>query len=282
MDKLKLSSLIAISYVMIAMTCLNVTRWCQLIRKTIKLLIGSWLSAWLISQPQAYALSLSHDRAVPANLIQYIVPRFSLKTRIRFDRVETAGDLRLVIQQSEHGVAIFSLASGETVYLEPNGSALSDPDYLGFVDWLLSDPGRAAIADFRQDGAQVAFPMAAIEEAPVQVTIVGDPGHGQELSVSHCRRCHKVDRADKYSGIGNAPSFHAMRSCDDWFLRFSTFYTVSPHKALISVKGSGIEQDRGLITIAPIDLQMSDINDIVAFVHTLTPLDLGQPLQFNP
>jgi len=213
-----------------------------LIRKTIKLLIGSWLSALLISQPQAYALSLSHDRAVPANLIQYIVPRFSLKTRIRFDRVETAGDLRLVIQQSEHGVAIFSLASGETVYLEPNGSALSDPDYLGFVDWLLSDPGRAAIADFRQDGAQVAFPMAAIEEAPVQVTIVGDPGHGQELSVSHCRRCHKVDRADKYSGIGNAPSFHAMRSFDDWFLRFSTFYTVSPHKALISVNGSGIEK----------------------------------------
>src|SRR6056300_1936192 len=104
MDKLKLSSLIAISYVMITMTCLNVTRWCQLIRKTIKLLIGSWLSALLISQPQAYALSLSHDRAVPANLIQYIVPRFALKTRIRFDRVETAGDLRLVIQQSEHGV----------------------------------------------------------------------------------------------------------------------------------------------------------------------------------
>jgi hypothetical protein len=37
-----------------------------------------------------------------------------------------------------------------------------------------------------------------------------------------------------------------------------------------------------LITIAPIDLQMSDINDIVAFVHSLTPLDLGKPIQFNP
>ena len=244
--------------------------------------MGSWLSALLISQPQAYALSLSHDSAVPANLIQYIVPRFSLKTRIRFDRVESAGDLQLVTQRSEHGVAVFTLASGETVYVEVSGSTSDDPDYLRLVDWLLSDPGRAAIADFRQDGAQVAFPVAAVEEVPVQVTIVGDPGHGQELSVSHCRRCHKVDRADKYSGIGNAPSFHAMRSFDDWLLRFSTFYTVSPHKALISVNGSGIEKNRELITIAPIDLELTDINDIVAFVHTLTPLDLGQPLQFNP
>ena len=267
---------------MITMTCLNVTRWCQLIRKTIKLLIASWLSVLLVSQPEVHALSLSHDRAVPANLIQYILPRFSLKTRIRFDRVDSAGDLRLVTQQSKRSVALFSLASGETVYLEPNESALNDPGYLGFVDWLLSDPGRAAIADFREDGAQIAFPVAAIEEAPVQITIVGDPSHGQELSVSHCRRCHKVDRADKYSGIGNAPSFHAMRSFDDWFLRFSTFYTVSPHKALISVNGSGIEKDRELITIAPIDLEMTDINDIVAFVHKLTPLDLGQPIQFNP
>jgi len=27
---------------------------------------------------------------------------------------------------------------------------------------------------------------------------------------------------------------------------------------------------------------MNDINDIVAFVHSLTPLDLGKPIQFNP
>ena len=48
------------------------------------------------------------------------------------------------------------------------------------------------------------------------------------------------------------------------------------------MNGSGIEKDRELITIAPIDLEMTDINDIVAFVHKLTPLDLGQPIQFNP
>ena len=112
--------------------------------------------------------------------------------------------------------------------------------------------------------------------------IVGDLENGRELSTNHCRRCHKVDRADKYAGIGNSPSFHAMRSFEDWYTRFSAFYAVSPHKALISVEGSGIEKDRDLITIAPIDLKMSDVNDIVAFVHSLTPLDLGKPIQANP
>ena len=60
------------------------------------------------------------------------------------------------------------------------------------------------------------------------------------------------------------------------------FYAVSPHKALISVQGSGIKKDRNLIAISPIDLEISDINDIVAFVNSLTPLDLGKPIQFNP
>ena len=253
-----------------------------MIRKTIKLLIAFWLGALFVSQSQVSALSLSHDRAVPADLIQYIVPRFSLKTRIRFDRVDSAGDIQLVTERPERGTQVLQLVSGEIVYIQAVGDAAQSADYQEFVEWLVSDPGRATIADFQIDGQQVAIPAKAREAAPIEIIIVGDPDHGQQLSWNHCRRCHKVDRADKYGGIGNAPSFHAMRSFDDWYLRFSTFYTVSPHKALISVKGSGIETNRELITIAPIDLQMSDINDIVAFVYSLTPLDLGKPIQSNP
>ncbi len=174
------------------------------------------------------------------------------------------------------------LVSGETVYITAVGGAIESSDYRAFVDWLVSEPGRATIADFELDGQQIAIPTAADEAAPIEMVIVGNIDHGRELSRDHCRRCHKVDRADKYAGIDNAPSFHAMRTFDDWHIRFSTFYAVSPHKALISVEGSGIEKNRALITIAPIDLQMDDINDIVAFVHSLTPLDLGKPIQFNP
>jgi len=236
----------------------------------------------MVGQTNAFALSLSHEKAIPSELIRYIVPRFSLKTRIRFDRVDAGGDIQFVTEPPENGTQVLELVSGETVYIRAAGEAAQSTDYQAFVDWLISEPGRATIADFQIDGQQVAIPVDAQETAAVEVVIVGDPSHGQELSVNHCRRCHKVDRADKYSGIDNAPSFHAMRSFEDWYVRFSTFYTVSPHKALISVKGSGIEKDHELITIAPIDLVISDINDIVAFVHSLTPLDLGKPIQFNP
>ena len=253
-----------------------------MIRKTIKLITVACFSALMVGQSGAFALSLSHDKVIPAELIQYVVPRFSLKTRIRFDRVDSVGDIQFVTDRPESGTQVLELISGEMVYIRAMGEAAQSPEYRAFVDWLVSDPGRATIADFRIDGRQIAIPAEAKEAAPVEIVIVGDRDHGRELSWSHCRRCHKVDRADKYAGIGNAPSFHAMRSFDDWYLRFSTFYTVSPHKALISVKGSGIEKNRELITIAPIDLQMSDINDIVAFVHSLTPLDLGKPIQFNP
>ena len=253
-----------------------------MIRKTIKLITITWVSALTIGFNSALALSLSHETVIPSELVQYVIPRFSLKTRIRFDQVGSAGDIQLVTKQPKTGAEVLQLVSGETVYITAFGGAVESSDYRAFVDWLVSEPGRATIADFELDGQQIAIPTAAVEAAPIEMVIVGNLDHGRELSRDHCRRCHKVDRADKYAGIDNAPSFHAMRSFDDWYIRFSRFYAVSPHKALISVEGSGIEKNRALITIAPIDLQMDDINDIVAFVHSLTPLDLGKPIQFNP
>ena len=253
-----------------------------MIIKTIKLITVAWVSALAMGFNSAFALSLSHDTVIPSELVQYVVPRFSLKTRIRFDQVESSGDIQLVTVRPETGAEVMKLVSGETVYVTAAGGTIESSDYRAFVDWLVSEPGRATIADFELDGQQIAIPTAADEVAPIEMVIVGNIDHGRELSRDHCRRCHKVDRADKYAGIDNAPSFHAMRTFDDWYIRFSMFYAVSPHKALISVEGSGIEKNRALITIAPIDLQMDDINDIVAFVHSLTPLDLGKPIQFNP
>ena len=253
-----------------------------MIRKTIKLIAVAWVSALAMGFNGAFGLSLSHETVIPSELVQYVIPRFSLKTRIWFDQVESAGDIQLVTKRPETGAEVLKLVSGETVFVTAVDGAVESSDYRTFVDWLVSEPGRATIADFELDGQQIAIPTAADEAAPIEMVIVGNLDHGRELSRDHCRRCHKVDRADKYAGIDNAPSFHAMRSFDDWHIRFSTFYAVSPHKALISVEGSGIEKIRELITIAPIDLQMDDVNDIVAFVHSLKPLDLGKPIQFNP
>ena len=230
----------------------------------------------------AFGLSLSHEIVIPSELVQYVIPRFSLKTRIRFDQVESAGDIQLVTERPETGAEVLKLVSGETVYITAVGGAVESSDYRAFVDWLVSEPGRATIADFELMVSRSRFRRPPRKLLRIEMVIVGNIDHGRELSSDHCRRCHKVDRADKYAGIDNAPSFHAMRTFDDWYIRFSRFYAVSPHKALISVEGSGIEKNRALITIAPIDLQMDDINDIVAFVNSLTPLDLGKPIQFNP
>ena len=128
---------------------------------------------------------------------------------VRFDRVETSGDIHFSAEEPEMGTAVFTLKSGTVVYIGTSTSLGEDLDYIALVDWLLSEPGRATIADFRQEGSQVAFPVEAVEAATVEVVIVGDLENGRELSTNHCRRCHKVDRADKYAGIGNSPS-----SCD--------------------------------------------------------------------
>ena len=76
-----------------------------------------------------------------SELVQYVVPRFSLKTRIRFDRVESAGDIQLVTDRPETGVEVLKLVSGETVYVTAVGGVVESSDYQAFVDWLVSEPG---------------------------------------------------------------------------------------------------------------------------------------------
>lgn len=250
--------------------------------KTIAYVISACVTWVILSFSPAYGLSLSIQASVPEGLIDYLLPRFGLKTQVRFSRLPQDGDLQFTLRSDPDAIPIFELNDGSIGYLRAARWVQDDPAYLAFRDWLLSEAGRATILDYRESGVAIAVPVDPEPEAEIPVVIVGDPAVGQSLSLTHCSRCHKVDRAAKYSGMDSSPSFHAMRGFDDWFVRFSSFYTVSPHKALISVRGSGIEKDRELITIAPIDLTIEQVNDIVAFVHTLEPLDLGRPIQYNP
>ena len=136
----------------------------------------------MVGQSSAFALTLSHDKVIPSELIQYVIPRFSLKTRIRLDRVEAAGDIQFVTEPPENGTQVLDLVSGETVYIRAVGEAAQSTDYKAFVDWLVSEPGRATIADFQIDGRQVAIPAEAQEAAPVEIVIVGDLDHSRVTS----------------------------------------------------------------------------------------------------
>lgn len=250
--------------------------------KTMHIVLQLSLLALVLSVAPARATSLSIASGIPEGLVNYLLPRFTLKTQIRFDRLPRDGDLQFRKDSGEFGVAIFQLNDGSIGYLHAARWLQDDADYLHFRDWLLSEAGRATISDYREQGVAIAIPvdLAPVEE--VAIVITGNADVGRTLSLAHCSRCHKVDRAAKYSGMDSSPSFHAMRGFDDWYVRFLSFYAVSPHKALITVEGSGIEKDPDLITIAPIELRIEQVNDIVAFVHTLEPLDLGRPIQFNP
>ena len=86
-----------------------------MIRKTIKLITVAWVSALAMGFNSAFALSLSHDTVIPSELVQYVVPRFSLKTRIRFDQVESSGDIQLVTVRPETGAEVMKLVSGRPV-----------------------------------------------------------------------------------------------------------------------------------------------------------------------
>ena len=88
-----------------------------MIRKTIKLIAVAWVSALAMGFNGAFGLSLSHETVIPSELVQYVIPRFSLKTRIRFDLVESAGDIQLVTGRPETGAEVLKLVSGETVYI---------------------------------------------------------------------------------------------------------------------------------------------------------------------
>jgi hypothetical protein len=250
--------------------------------KTINSMLIGWIVLCVPLDADAKNLTLSAEPSVPEGLLDYIMPRFTLKTRIRFERVDSGGDLRFRAGPDASAPAVFDVINGPSIFLVASPEFEDRSEVTAFRDWLRSEPGRAALTDFRMNDEAAVIPAAMQEVVAAPVTIIGDAETGRALSLSHCRRCHKVDRADKYSGLDNSPSFHAMRSFEDWFIRFSRFYAVSPHKALIIVEGSGITKDPSLISMQPIRLSVAEVNDIVAFVYGLEPLDLGQPIQANP
>jgi len=62
--------------------------------KTINSMLIGWIVLCVPLAADAENLTLSADPSVPEGLLDYIMPRFTLKTRIRFERVDSGGDLR--------------------------------------------------------------------------------------------------------------------------------------------------------------------------------------------
>ena len=97
---------------------------------------------------------------------------------------------------------------------------------------------------------------------------------GREIVRQHCTRCHVVPDMNPYGGIGSTPSFAAMKWLDDWERRFEVFYALPPHPALVNIVGVSEARPKALpVFIAEIELQIEDIDAILAFARTLKTPD---------
>jgi len=212
---------------------------------------------------------------------KYILPRFKFKTQINIlvNKDSNSFDANLGILST--GFEVFSDLNGFVYRLETKTADTERLQRLEkFVSWLTSPAGIMAIEDFAIEGAQVFKAVQYLEEKEEAEIFDGNIASGLGWSQKHCKRCHVVDD-NAFAGIGSTPSFHAMRSFEDWEERFRAFWTVSPHLNVISITevydaGSNLSP----VVIAPIELTLDEVDDILSYVSKIVPKDLGKPINF--
>ncbi len=213
---------------------------------------------------------------VESGLLDYLLPRFSLKTGVRIEVVpgKAAAEVALGTQE---GRAVFT-GSGETWRLRLRGN---HPGAVRFVDWLTSEIGRRTVTSYEVAGTAPFAPPEADameEEAP---SFDGDAALGRRVAQAKCGRCHVV-ASDRGGGIGSTPSFQALRTLSDWDARFQTFYALNPHPAFTQVTGvTGGFAKHLPPAIVPVEVSPDEIEAILAYVAGIAPADLGAPLQLQ-
>ncbi len=241
------------------------------------LMLLACLLAPVAAVPQETGFGLSSPAALQDNgFLRFLLPRFSLKTGIS---IALQANTPEAIISTESGVP-FMAGPGQVFYLQtteadtPRGQKARR-----FAKWLGSDVGRRTIASFKIDGVAVFTPSEA-RQAVVNATVFkGDAQRGEAFSVTNCGRCHVIGGRNKMQGIGSTPSFSLLRGLPDWETRFSTFYTRIPHPAITQLEGVSMPFNPAFPPANhPLRLTVDQLEDILTFVSTLTPADLGAPL----
>ena len=84
------------------------------------------------------------------------------------------------------------------------------------------------------------------------------------------------------NGIGSTPSFAVIKALPDWDLRFQAFYVLRPHAAFTQIEDVTPGFDPELPPpIVPVEMTLDDLNDLMAYVATITAADLGAPIQLQ-
>lgn len=206
-------------------------------------------------------------------VLDYILPRFSLKTQVRVQRVADPAAADMVL--GDAGRALFQ-GAGQVWRMT---LANDDPDAARLADWLTSDVGSRTVLAYAPEGAPLfEAPDQAAAEA-VEVSFDGNAEQGHQVSRDKCRRCHAVDDASRMSSIGSTPSFGILRSLPDWDERFAAFYLLNPHPAFMIIDGvTEPFDDRSPPPIVPIEMSLDEVEAMLAYVSAMQAKDLGAPI----
>lgn len=215
---------------------------------------------------------------VESGLIKHLVPRFSMKMSIRIAVEDGAGDEAARLSDTASAGARPVIASGDTIwYLAvPEGN----PHAARFRDWLTSDVGQRTIASFAPDNHPPFAPPAEAAPATRQIDTGRDTTEGVSLSLVHCGRCHVIGPQNKHNSIGSTPSFSVLRGLANWQERFETFYVLNPHPAFTQIDDVTAPFDPERPSpIYPVEMSLDDLDEILTYVASIAPADLGAPIQ---
>ncbi len=235
--------------------------------------LGLILALWLLAMPAGAQVRLqASDVLQDTGLLKHMLPRFSLKTSVRVQRVPDAGDLRL----AETGDLPVLQGGGQVFYL----TVLREtPEARRLADWLLSKVGQRTIEAYKRDGRAVFQGAAGLVVVAAEAPPEGDAVAGEKLSYRLCGRCHVVGDRNRMKGVGSTPSFALMRSFPDWRRRFEAFFVLRPHPSFTQIEGvSEPFPQSAPPVISPLRMSVDDLDALVAFVATVAPADLGAPL----
>jgi len=213
---------------------------------------------------------------VQSGLLDYVLPRFSLKTSVR---------VAVVSEQAQADLALTNQAAGTPVFQGPNATwslmvLTESDDATRLAEWLTGKIGRRTITSFEVDGATPFSLPKAAKANVVEMSFDGDAVLGRKLSDKLCGRCHVVNADNRMNDIGSTPSFFVLRAMQDWDQRFQTFYALNPHPSFTQVADvtPPFPIDRPS-PIIPVEMTLDDLEAILAYVSGLAPADLGAPLQ---
>ncbi|WP_170324627.1 c-type cytochrome [Ruegeria arenilitoris] len=209
-----------------------------------------------------------------SGLLQHILPRFSLKTGIRV--IADDGGV-LVLETEPPGDPVFT-RDGVIYHLRIEGDARHER----FRDWLLSDIGKNTVESFTPEHGAPFSARFEVKAAQTDTVIDGDTARGEELSMTHCGRCHVIGPKNRMNGLGSTPSFAVLRAMPDWSERFEAFFALNPHPAFTQIDGLTPPFDPARPSpIHPVEMTFEDLEAILAFVSVIKAADLGAPLQLQ-